>query len=199
MKLYLLAFLAILSLGSFIPNAHAATIDANAELKTEFAGDLPKTYGQVIHDTINTGIQTNTSASIGITKSNPLIATDKISTDAELQTVVQKVQSNPSFQLVTADKSAVHVVYTGNGMLFGFLPIPVDIDTVIDADGKTTVSLPWYRFAVTTENTDTVAHAIDVDIQKVAQVPTPSGNLSVNDQASILLAIQAELPNHFKK
>ena len=197
MKPFTFILIASVMFGNLALVAHAETVAGNADLKAEFQADLPKTYGQVINQVTKNGINAATGAKAVVGADIPVLPVARISTDTELQAVVQKVQADPNFQLAESDSDHVRVVSIGHALLFAFLPVPVEVETTIDASGKSTVSLPWYRFLLRNQDEKTVEAGLDAKTQAAAQVPTPSGKLSVNDQAAILLALQSSLPTYF--
>ncbi len=59
--------------------------------------------------------------------------------------------TNPDVTYVAITKDLVTVNYKAPAKLFGFIGIKMNVHVVSDANGKVTVTLPWYKFLVSTK------------------------------------------------
>lgn len=164
----LLAFSIIVS-----PVLAAAINDPNSDIKKEFAKDVPTSYS----DTIKDGM----SGTINATAS---VATPVAPRDAQ-------------FTFSQSDQDQVRVVYVGHALLFGFLPVPIEIEASVDASGQVRIALPWYRFALRSENAATVENSISAAIQSQTTLPSPDNTLSQHDQELLVKILKESLPLHF--
>lgn len=180
----ILAIILIATSGS-IACAEKSQADINSNIRTEFADDLPKTYGQAITD-----LRKGTNVNV-LTKSpentDPTQATHTQSPDGVVFTHIDS----------TADY--VRVVYTGHAKLFGFLPVPVAVEVAVYADGSTRVALPWYRFLLSYDDVATVEDSLQKKIRETTSLPSPNGIISEEVQQSILNVFGSELRAHFTK
>lgn len=164
----LLAFSIIVS-----PVLAAAPVDQNLELKKEFEKDVPTSYS----DAIKNGIGGNISATASTTTPG---------TPADAQ-----------FTFSQSDQDQVRVVYIGRALLFGFLPVPIEIEAAVDASGQVRIALPWYRFALRSEDSATVENSISTTIQSQTTLPSPDNTLSQYEQDLLMKILKDTLPLHF--
>ena len=151
----------------------AVTVDQNLELKKEFAKDIPTSYS----DAIKNGISGNISATASV-------ATPAAPVDAQ-------------FTFSQSDQDQVRVVYIGHALLFGFLPVPIEIEAAVDSSGQVRIALPWYRFALRSEDTATVENSISTTIQAQTTLPSPDNTLSQHEQDLLMKILKDTLPLHF--
>lgn len=184
--LYILFIIAVGIVGGLrleISTASARTpleIDANADIRAEFADDLPKTYSEAIGEV--------RGGSVGKTSGNQS-ATTEVNMNTSSQNQITFTDTTPEY---------VRVVYTGNAKLFGFLPVPVAVEVAAYADGSVRVALPWYRFLLTHDDIPTIENNLEAKIQTTTTLPSPSGTISIETQQTVLSLFTAELSNYFK-
>ncbi|MEI8223844.1 MAG: hypothetical protein WCG20_01835 [bacterium] len=151
----------------------AAAVDQNLELKKEFAKDVPTSYS----DAIKNGMSGNISATASVT--TPIAPVDA------------------QFTFSQSDQDQVRVVYMGHALLFGFLPVPIEIEAAVDASGQVRIALPWYRFALRSEDSATVENSISTTIQAQTTLPSPDNTLSQHEQDLLMKILKDTLPLHF--
>lgn len=164
----LLAFTIIVS-----PVFAAVTNDPNSDIKKEFAKDIPTSYSEAIKN----GMSGNISATASVT--TPVTPID------------------PQFTFSQSDQDQVRVVYVGHALLFGFLPVPIEIEASVDASGQVRIALPWYRFALRSEDSATVENSISAAIQTQTTLPSPDNTLSQHNQELLMNILKESLPLHF--
>lgn len=151
----------------------AVTVDQNLELKQEFAKDVPTSYSDAIKNTISGTVSVTASAT-----------TPTQLTDAQ-------------FTFSQSDQDQVRVVYIGHALLFGFLPVPIEIEAAVDSSGQVRIALPWYRFALRSEDAATVENTISATIQAQTTLPSPDNVLSQHEQDLLMKILKTSLPLHF--
>lgn len=157
------------------PATAAITVDQNANLKQEFAKDIPTSYS----DAIKAGVSGNINAT-----SSTAAPSAAAPVDAQ-------------FTFSQSDQDQVRVVYVGHALLFGFLPVPIEIEAAVDSSGQVRIALPWYRFLLRSEDATTVENALSASIQSQTTLPSPDNILSQHEQELLMQILKKELPLHF--
>lgn len=185
-----LAIAALIITPSAFVHAQSSRVaaDINADIRAEYADDLPKTYDQAITE-LRGGASTNVSGNASVTKSGSMSPNGTpIADSSSSSTVLTHTDATTDY---------VRVVYTGHAKLFGFIPVPVAVEVAAYADGTTRVALPWYQFLLSHDDIATVESALQAKIQASTNLPSPNGTISTETQQSVMNLFKSELGAHF--
>lgn len=119
-------------------------------------------------------------------------ASGQVKTKADLSGfIVAQMQNDANVSAVQASTSAISVTYPQYAKLFGVFPVTVDTTATVNADGTVSISYPWYRFLLSSDDHDLQAK-LQSRISTALQTSTPS-TVNAGAAAQLSLAAQAKL------
>jgi len=89
---------------------------------------------------------------------------DQVSQDKINTNIQYALATDPDLTYAAITKDSVTVNYKAPAKLFGFISMHMNIHVVSDADGKVSVSFPWYKFLVAS-NFNNVSGEMDTVFQ----------------------------------
>jgi hypothetical protein len=157
-------------------------IDAGASSSAAAASDTSATLGGTL-------VLTRTDADEDAPAGDPVA----VATDADLDAYARGViASDPHVHRVDSSADHVALSYDERAWLLGFIPTEVAATARIDADGTASVSYPWYRFLMATDQ-DAVQASVDETFAASGNRAAATGSLSANAQARFLADLHAAM------
>ena len=131
----------------------------------------------------------NSSASVNATTkpSESPTASSNISTDSDLNLYTTSLQEqDKNVAKVETKDDYILVGYREPGKFLGFIPVSVTANAKVDADGKVTISYPWYTF-LTAKNDADLRTSLD------AKNFGTLASLSAQQRAEVIQSLHAAL------
>lgn len=125
------------------------------------------------------GENSGTSASTSATSSSP----------ARTHAAVL-LRSDANVSAIALSPARVMLRYREPAKLFGFIRVQLPVEVSVTADGKTSVTYPWYSFLYATNETSL---SVRTDAAARSDLPAASSTLSAAEQATLLDSLHAIL------
>jgi hypothetical protein len=116
----------------------------------------------------------------------------KVKTSDDLENFTKTIIANdPNITDASVSDTGASLKYKTKAKLFGFIPASLTATAAVDANGKATVSYPWYGFLFGYKSIDTGAAlsdlqgAINADVQTTQDTKDSIGDMSQMDQLQL--------------
>ena len=173
-----------------------AQVSANAILDADTPILMLRSDVDGANNTVSAQNTQSASAQNQATVSDPAAVSNSDTLSAYAHT---SIQNDPNVDSIGIKDNEVDVSYRQDGKLFGFIPVSVDANTTVNADGSVKVHYPWYRFLVGLDQGSVKA---DLETKLQTTMPQPQVNSSgtayftVSEEAQVLSQIQTYMKAH---
>lgn len=140
---------------------------------------------------------------ITITRDSASAATNTVATAANVKTSADlasyakaEVAEDENVNEVSLSDEEVSVSYKQRAYLFGFIPVFVTVQAVVDGAGNVTVHYPWYGFLIM-DNTQTLKADLQTAARGAIASETAAG-LDATTQAQLLEGMRSALESRLE-
>ncbi len=178
----------------FAPSVDAqglnASVDVGAGLRLGQASSTSS-----VNASVNAGV--GTSARSTSTVATTTTATSTEEDAAEFDSYVQiTLEQDENLSGVSSDDDSVSVRYRDRARLFGFIPMTVSAEAVVNADGSVEVSYPWYRFLAAYDSGSLKAD-IEASAGTIARADG-GATLSTSTKTRIVDVVRSVMRSHYE-